>query len=236
MIILVLIVVLGYTYFGGPKVPKILKDYKEMLMGVFVGILLYQFFGVRVEGMPGDESGDESGDELDIQENEPIMSLENYCPSSQYLDSEQSCSDFRDGVTSRLISQYNTFLFQLGENNSGDEDDVKDLSIFFTAEDYGTYANQGKKYTCDSDYQMVYTDQVEGITAQMCLKKNDSSNARGVIHIQDNYHDSEVDTPRNSHLHNKKVVICGASGGAPMRVDTSSDNGDEISFYCPPEN
>lgn len=51
MIILVLVVVLGYTYFGGPKVPKILKDYKEMLLGVFVGILLHQFFGIRMEGI-----------------------------------------------------------------------------------------------------------------------------------------------------------------------------------------
>jgi len=229
---LVLVVILGYAYFGGPKVPKILKDYKEMLLGVFVGILLHQFFGVRVEGVVGDEPV--------IQENDPLMSLEDYCPSSEYRDGP--CPVWQASRIQDLVTQYNNFISRLDEEHQrvdGDEDRVKDPSIFFTAEGSGTFEDGGKKYTCDPDYQMVYANipqaGSEGITAQMCLKENDPENSKGVIRIRDTNHDSLNEDPKNLHLHNKKVVICGASSGAPMQVSESGEGG-EISFYCPQGN
>ena len=53
MMSLVLVVVVAFTYFGGQNVPKVLKDNKQMLLGVFVGVLLHQFMGVGVEGANG---------------------------------------------------------------------------------------------------------------------------------------------------------------------------------------
>jgi len=88
MIILVLLVILGYTYFGGPKVPKILKDYKEMLLGVFVGILLHQFFGIRMEGLIEGGPGGLEGLQAPIP-------LSNFCPSSD--PSEYKCHSGQSG-------------------------------------------------------------------------------------------------------------------------------------------
>ena len=50
MISLLLVAVVAFTYFGGQNVPKVLKDNKQMVLGVFVGVLLHQFMGVGVEG------------------------------------------------------------------------------------------------------------------------------------------------------------------------------------------
>ena len=51
MIMLVALAVVGFCYFGGNNCPKVLKDNKEMLLGVVVGLALCSFMGVRlVEG------------------------------------------------------------------------------------------------------------------------------------------------------------------------------------------
>ena len=47
---LLLVAVVAFTYFGGQNVPKVLKDNKQMVLGVFVGVLLHQFMGVSIEG------------------------------------------------------------------------------------------------------------------------------------------------------------------------------------------
>ena len=54
MMSLVLVAVVAFTYFGGQNVPKVLKDNKQMILGIFVGILLHQFMGVGVEGFIGE--------------------------------------------------------------------------------------------------------------------------------------------------------------------------------------
>ena len=50
MVSLVLVAIVAFTYFGGQNVPKVLKDNKQMILGVFVGVLLHQFMGIGVEG------------------------------------------------------------------------------------------------------------------------------------------------------------------------------------------
>ena len=52
MMSMVLVALVAFTYFGGQNVPKVLKDNKQMLLGVFVGVLLHQFMGIGVEGGP----------------------------------------------------------------------------------------------------------------------------------------------------------------------------------------
>ena len=51
MMSLVLVALVAFTYFGGQNVPIVLKDNKQMLLGVFVGVLLHQFMSVGVEGL-----------------------------------------------------------------------------------------------------------------------------------------------------------------------------------------
>jgi hypothetical protein len=51
MMSLLLVAVVAFTYFGGQNVPKVLKDNKQMVLGVFVGVLLHRFMGGGVEGM-----------------------------------------------------------------------------------------------------------------------------------------------------------------------------------------
>ena len=55
---LVIIVFVAFVYFGGSNVPKVLRDNKEMLLGVVVGIVLYSFFGMGLvmEGGPKGET------------------------------------------------------------------------------------------------------------------------------------------------------------------------------------
>jgi hypothetical protein len=55
MIMLSIVAVAVFAYYGGASCPKILKDNKQMLMGVVVGLLLGSFFGVRLEGITDPE-------------------------------------------------------------------------------------------------------------------------------------------------------------------------------------
>ena len=49
-----LLVVLGvaFVYCGGSNVPAVLRNNKQLLGGVVVGLFLCSFFGMRVEGLP----------------------------------------------------------------------------------------------------------------------------------------------------------------------------------------
>ena len=53
--LLIIVVVVALCYFGGAKCPKVLKDNKEMLLGVLVGLALCSFMGVRLEGFGSKE-------------------------------------------------------------------------------------------------------------------------------------------------------------------------------------
>jgi hypothetical protein len=46
--VLIVALVLGAYYY--PACPKMLKDNKQMLLGVFVGLLAGQYLGVKIEG------------------------------------------------------------------------------------------------------------------------------------------------------------------------------------------
>ena len=46
-VLIVALVLCAYFY---PACPKMLKDNKQMLLGVFVGLLAGQYFGVKIEG------------------------------------------------------------------------------------------------------------------------------------------------------------------------------------------
>ena len=50
MIMLLIVAAVVFAYYGGASCPKVLKDNKQMLLGVVVGLLLGSFFGVRIEG------------------------------------------------------------------------------------------------------------------------------------------------------------------------------------------
>tara|TARA_B100001093_G_C26602786_1_gene916674 strand:- start:475 stop:852 length:378 start_codon:yes stop_codon:yes gene_type:complete len=62
MLIVVAVVVLCYCG-GGKYCPKVLRDNKEILLGVLVGMALCSFAGLKLEGMEGSSSG-ETSDEL----------------------------------------------------------------------------------------------------------------------------------------------------------------------------
>ena len=47
---MIVIALLAFTYFGGQHVPKVLKDNKQILLGVAVGLVLNMFMGVGIEG------------------------------------------------------------------------------------------------------------------------------------------------------------------------------------------
>lgn len=48
---LLVIILVVFTYYGGSNVPKVLKDNKELLLGVVVGLVLCSFLGMRLEGI-----------------------------------------------------------------------------------------------------------------------------------------------------------------------------------------
>mgnify|MGYP001280182921 CR=1 FL=1 len=50
-LLIVVVSVVGFCYFGGNKCPKILKHNKEMLLGVLIGLALCSFMGVKLEGL-----------------------------------------------------------------------------------------------------------------------------------------------------------------------------------------
>ena len=58
MLMLVVVALVALCYFGGNKCPKVLKDNKEMLLGVAAGLVLCSFFGMRLEGFDVPNFGD----------------------------------------------------------------------------------------------------------------------------------------------------------------------------------
>lgn len=53
-LILPVIVLVAFIYFGGSKVPNVLKNNKQIFLGLVVGLILPSFMGMRLEGItPG---------------------------------------------------------------------------------------------------------------------------------------------------------------------------------------
>ena len=65
MLMLVVVALVALCYFGGNKCPKVLKDNKEMLLGVLVGLALCSFMGLRLEGI-ADEGNLKIGGDLTL--------------------------------------------------------------------------------------------------------------------------------------------------------------------------
>jgi len=81
---LLVIILVVFTYYGGSNVPKILKDNKEILLGVVVGLVLCSFLGMRLEGVTGGGNGAAGGngtavlsDTIMNTETDPSESIEN---------------------------------------------------------------------------------------------------------------------------------------------------------------
>ena len=58
---LLVIILVVFTYYGGSNVPKVLKDNKEILLGVVGGLVLCSFLGMRLEGVIGGTGATGSG-------------------------------------------------------------------------------------------------------------------------------------------------------------------------------
>ena len=54
-LMLAVVVLVLFVYFGGSRVPSVLRQNKEMLLGVVVGLFLGSIFGFRMEGYNGDD-------------------------------------------------------------------------------------------------------------------------------------------------------------------------------------
>ena len=52
-LILIFLVFILFIYFGGKYVPSVLKKNKNLLLGVAGGLVLYSFYGMRIEGAGG---------------------------------------------------------------------------------------------------------------------------------------------------------------------------------------
>lgn len=72
-----LVLLVLFVHFGGPNVPKVLKDNKQMVYGVTIGLVLCSFFGVNVEGMVGIPDNSLYGN----PEQRVISCIENKCDS-----------------------------------------------------------------------------------------------------------------------------------------------------------
>ena len=48
---LLVVILVVFTYYGGSNVPKVLKDNKELLLGVVGGLVWCSFFSMRLEGI-----------------------------------------------------------------------------------------------------------------------------------------------------------------------------------------
>ena len=48
---LLVVILVAYCYFGGKYCPSVLKQNKEILLGVAGGLFLSAFFGIKLEGI-----------------------------------------------------------------------------------------------------------------------------------------------------------------------------------------
>jgi hypothetical protein len=55
-LMLAVIALVAFIYCGGSRVPPVLRQNKDMILGASVGLVLCSFFGMRLEGMFGHSS------------------------------------------------------------------------------------------------------------------------------------------------------------------------------------
>ena len=67
-LMLLVLVLIAFCYFGGKYCPKVLKDNKEMLLGVFVGLTICSFMSLKVEGFDSaNECEEKCSDAIPLQ-------------------------------------------------------------------------------------------------------------------------------------------------------------------------
>lgn len=66
-----LVLLVLFVHFGGSNVPKVLKDNKQMVYGVTIGLVLCSFFGVKVEGYPPSSPHPHASDSGDAWKSNP---------------------------------------------------------------------------------------------------------------------------------------------------------------------
>jgi len=97
---LLILVLVSFCYFGGKYCPKFLKDKKEMLLGVFVGITICSFADIKLEGFANASlckvqcrDGIYKMDEVDDQVARPDNAM--FSPGTGYNTVETTCdSDY----------------------------------------------------------------------------------------------------------------------------------------------
>ena len=65
-VLLFIFAIVCFTWFGGSNVPGILKNNKEILLGIFIGIILNQYMGNTIEGAPGGRTPPPGGFNEDV--------------------------------------------------------------------------------------------------------------------------------------------------------------------------
>jgi hypothetical protein len=55
-LMIAVIALVAFIYCGGSRVPPVLRQNKDMILGVVGGLVLGSFFGLRLEGMVNQES------------------------------------------------------------------------------------------------------------------------------------------------------------------------------------
>jgi len=109
-LMLVLVVLVLFVYFGGSNVPKVLRDNKEMLLGAAGALVLCSFFGLRMEGF------NNLGDCLSECDNNPdnIRGCENlYPPGGPISDTERRCADLVKLPSNSIVRRPHTEVTQL---------------------------------------------------------------------------------------------------------------------------
>ena len=84
-----------FVHFGGTNVPKVLKDNKQILYGVVIGLVLCSFFGLNIEGFWARSSGikghySPSCYELNQKAGE-IEEKRGLCPGKNCYETEDLC-------------------------------------------------------------------------------------------------------------------------------------------------
>ena len=145
MMSLVFVAIVAFTYFGGQNVPKVLKDNKQMILGVFVGVLLHQFMGVGVEGIVSPPPEDICDCTTDECFNNNIISN---CESHSEFCTNISSAVGNEGVNSNLsdlkcaVSRYEALLCGGIDCNREDQDVYKRLGGDQCWNDDGTPSDQ----------------------------------------------------------------------------------------------
>ena len=96
-----LVLLVLFVHFGGPNVPKVLKDNKQMVYGVTIGLVLCSFFGVKVEGLEEDKAARDKHKQCllnkctqDPGESDAPL----YCECKEYLDQMLGSSADRSNI------------------------------------------------------------------------------------------------------------------------------------------